>query len=61
MHKATTHITRTIVPAADPNQVATVQCRINNAEGYVLKIIYDILIQFYTNPNTHEQNNEPAE
>ena len=24
-------------------------------------IIYDILIQFYTNPNTHEQNNEPAE
>ena len=51
MHKATTHIIRTIVPAAAPNQVATVQCRINTAEGYVLKLMPDVPVQ-YGNTNS---------
>ena len=45
------HITRTIVPAAAPNQVATVQCRINTAEGYVLKLMPDVPVQ-YGNTNS---------
>ena len=45
------HIIRTIVPATEPNQVAIVQCRINTAEGYVLKRMPDVPVQ-YGNTNS---------